>query len=1435
MHLFRLIVCLLLLGAPLSGTYAANQPAPATYANDAHGDDIYSNCSVDYGQVGTAAEGPHFACELADFTASATKNNGTVRGSSPVWEILYDGAFSIDEVQGPLTVCSYNSAGVNQGCLGGTLDFVCPSGGLNEKTPGGLDYPGFCMELANTNHNTGCPNCNAKAGDPIDTASGNEYESVTDYRGGGAFPLVFSRAYNSELTGQTGENMGNAWSTNLGTHLSIVTRGQLVVCPEPNSPFNYYGCPVVGYVSGAQPIEVTIWGADGSQSLFTYQQSSAPDGTQLVTEQTTSGQLFFAGALPAPASGSGFRYLRTDGYTEYFTSTGQLVAVQNPAGLQQIYQYYSDGQLESVTDSFGRPLKFTYYSNGLIQTVTTPTGSPAGTITYGYDTNNNLTSVQYPDGSTVQYKYEDSNLPNALTGIVDEDGNRYATWSYDDSSGRATTSQRAGGVDSLSIVYSTGASTSQPGQAPTAPANTVLSAQITEPTGLARTLTFNTINFKTLLQSASAPCTECGDKTQSLTYDANGYVASRTDFDGNVTTYLNDAFGNEISRTEGQAMQGGNIVPTQWTRTIGTQWNYSINQPSLITEPGRTTAYTYYGSGALHTKTVTDTATEIARTTTYTYYTSGVANGLLGTVTDPMGNVTTYGYDSQGNLQTITNALQETTTISNYDLNGMPLTIVDPNEVTTTLTYDARQRLIKKIVDSTSANPAETDFKYDSVGNLTQVTLPTKSYLKYNYDAAHRLTGISDSFCSSVCDSITYDLDNLGNRISEQINDDSGLLQKALHRTYNDLNQLLTVMGGASQITAYSPDLMGNVTSIKDPVGNVTGQSFDALNRLMGVVDPLEESTTYNYDSLDRVVDVTAPLPKGLNTQYDYDAFGDVTTQTSPDTGITQYTYDLDGNRRTKTDARNVTATYSYDVLNRLTGIDYPDPSRNVTYTYDQLTSSNGIGHLTSIQDASGTTVYQYDTRGNVLQKSVTMGGHVFTVSYVYDTADNLIQMTYPDGMQVNYGRDGADRINSVTANGTESGNSWSANVVTGVTYEPFGPVTGFNYGNNLVEVRSYDQDYRLTGIAVSGGVMAWTLTDDADDNITKIADGINGANTQNLGYDSLNRLTSASSAYGALGYSYDSDGNRTQQTLDGTPTTLTYDTASNKLLTVGGLSDGYDAVGNLTNDGSLSYNYDAADRLTGYTGTQTAYLYNGLGQRSIKFPVDNTAPTVSITAPVSGPVAGTVNVTATVVDDFGASVQLYLDGTAIPGDLKTATPYTFSWDTTTVSTGAHSLTAIATDPANNSSTSAPVSVMVDNIPPTVSISAPANGADVSGTVNVIASASDNVAVASVQFYLDGNPLSDGFVTQAPYTASWDTTTAAGGTHTLTAVAKDTAGNSATSTAVSVTVDDTAPGVTTLARAAVTCLAPSTYPQLQPPATASLSTACSSIWMATPC
>ena len=207
----------------------------------------------------------------------------------------------------------------------------------------------------------------------------------------------------------------------------------------------------------------------------------------------------------------------------------------------------------------------------------------------------------------------------------------------------------------------------------------------------------------------------------------------------------------------------------------------------------------------------------------------------------------------------------------------------------------------------------------------------------------------------------------------------------------------------------------------------------------------------------------------------------------------------------------------------------------------------------------------------------------------------------------------------------------------------------------------------------------------------------------------------------------------------------------------------------------------------------------------------DATAPTVSITSPASGAtVSKTITVSANASDNVGvAGVQFQVDGVNL-GAEDTTSPYSVSWDTTKATNASHTLSAVARDAAGNTKTAtrtvtvANETVSGDTTPPTISITSPASGATVSGKIDVTANASDNVKVVGVQFKLDGVNLGTED-TSSPYRAFWDTTKAQNGSHSLSAVARDAAGNTKTALqTVTVSNGATAPSDTTAPTVSIT-------------------------------
>lgn len=191
----------------------------------------------------------------------------------------------------------------------------------------------------------------------------------------------------------------------------------------------------------------------------------------------------------------------------------------------------------------------------------------------------------------------------------------------------------------------------------------------------------------------------------------------------------------------------------------------------------------------------------------------------------------------------------------------------------------------------------------------------------------------------------------------------------------------------------------------------------------------------------------------------------------------------------------------------------------------------------------------------------------------------------------------------------------------------------------------------------------------------------------------------------------------------------------------------------------------------------------------------DTTPPTAAITAPADGAgVTGTITVGVAASDNVSVGkVELYLNGSLFATD--SSAPYTFAWDTAKSGDGTHTLTAKAYDAAGNQATSAPVRVSVSNssadtTPPAVAITAPAGGSTVTKVTRVTAQASDNGLVSAVDILVDGKVVQTTTANASAVTVtySWNTRKDGAGPHTLSAVARDAAGNRAVSAPVAVTV-----------------------------------------------
>lgn len=370
-------------------------------------------------------------------------------------------------------------------------------------------------------------------------------------------------------------------------------------------------------------------------------------------------------------------------------------------------------------------------------------------------------------------------------------------------------------------------------------------------------------------------------------------------------------------------------------------------------------------------------------------------------------------------------------------------------------------------------------------------------------------------------------------------------------------------------------------------------------------------TTKYSYDALDRLTQVTDP--SGLNTTYQYDGLSDPTGQTSPDTGVTARTYDAAGNVLTATDARGILVTYTYDAQNRRLSASYPDSSQNIAYYYDEANSVTGcstsypIGHLTRIVENTVTTVYCYDAQGRVIEKEQTTGTGTATTGYAYTTAGRLSGIVYPSGTMVTYSRDSDGRIQSLSVTPP---NGMASTAVSSVTYQPFGPVSGYTLGNGQAVSRTYDANYRLTDL--TSPAFSLHVARDAMGDITAIGNAA-GANpaTETYSYDPLYRLTAITEAGGSTleSVTYNPTGDRLSKTGGGLATgTYSYTPNTHQLVSTGSYARTVDADGNTTAitaaSGNLGFGYNDRSRLAVAQvagSTVGSYTYDSVGERISK------------------------------------------------------------------------------------------------------------------------------------------------------------------------------------------------------------------------------------------
>ena len=307
----------------------------------------------------------------------------------------------------------------------------------------------------------------------------------------------------------------------------------------------------------------------------------------------------------------------------------------------------------------------------------------------------------------------------------------------------------------------------------------------------------------------------------------------------------------------------------------------------------------------------------------------------------------------------------------------------------------------------------------------------------------------------------------------------------------------------------------GNTSfSFKDHKGRVTSTKQVSQNTSEELV------TKYQYNQLGEVTDVIDAENKV--TSYQYDMFGQKISVKHPDNGNSVFSYDLAGRLKSTANQNLInnsqTILYNY-YFNRLISITYP--SHTVNYKYGTVGNNPGgaLGRIINITDLTGTRKFKYGSLGEVTEETRNLnsqtGTLIFNTKYRYDSWGRILEMTYPDGEELQYGYNTVGQLKSIVNTDNEV-------YLKDVAYNFFDQPTRISYGNGVETINEYDITQRVRAMKIDrpdqSTLMRNVYSYDRNQNIIKIQNNNSQHNLLRMGgvfnkeyiYDQFNRLEKA-------------------------------------------------------------------------------------------------------------------------------------------------------------------------------------------------------------------------------------------------------------------------------------------------------------------------------------
>ncbi|MEO1708260.1 MAG: RHS repeat-associated core domain-containing protein, partial [Pseudomonadota bacterium] len=699
-----------------------------------------------------------------------------------------------------------------------------------------------------------------------------------------------------------------------------------------------------------------------------------------------------------------------------------------------------------------------------------------------------------------------------------------------------------------------------------------------------------------------------------------------------TTTIDGDTYRTVMTYNSAQGTQGYSFgsptlterfaVPSGTTRTQSVAYSHNTNNwiiglPDKITRngklfddfdfdaKGRLTEYRQFGvrqatvtyhetgnqAGQIHTY-----KDALNRTTTLTNYKRGQAqniampegvsvsrvvddNGWVTSVTNGRGYSTSYDYTDMGWIERIDRHHPWADSVFSYGSIGSGLTQTETRGTSRiTLTHDGLLRPIRtKTEDLTGrSNAVYKSMAYDALSRETFSSFPSFS--------ANPATGLDT----------TYDVLNRATRVRENVAPFATTTTAYL----SGARMRVTDPVGAQTTTTYrrfgSPD-EGEVIKIQQPEGVTTEMAYDIFGNML-TARQYGSSNGYSVDQTQR---------------YYYDDRLRLCRHSVPETKSTVYSYDDANQMVWRATGRSETANcpalansnarifYSYDDLGRVTGVNYPGATPDISHQYD------ANGNVTRTSNGAATWNYIYTSADQLHRETLTVDGRTYGLVHGYNPTGHRTSLTFPNGKKATFFPDGMGRPTRVQDGFGAGRDRWADNI----DYHPNGAVYGINYLNGHTLTQTQNARQLLETIDVGNGpsvAVSLIYDHDANGRVTSIFDSVNPGWNRSFGYDDLGRLETASGPWGTGDYDYDALGNMRRKQLGASVVELDYGT-TNRLSRVRESSNGgasfagwrnyaYDNRGNVTNNGKIAYQYrwtDQPHRMSG-SGAAGDFLYDG-------------------------------------------------------------------------------------------------------------------------------------------------------------------------------------------------------------------------------------------------